>query len=89
MQIHLITSVSVRLSLYEFTLWGRDLGSVVRIRESPHYRGFFLNEIYENFVGTLETVRNGEVSVLERFPYPEVKKNAILFKLFLYKVFVP
>ena len=49
---------------------------------------FFLKRIYENFVGTLETVRNGEVSVLERFLYPEVKKNAILFKLFLYKVFV-
>ena len=41
--IHLITVVSVikRLSLYEFTLWGRDLVSVVRIRESPYYRGFF------------------------------------------------
>ena len=63
--IHLITSVSVikRLSLYEFTLWGRDLVPVVRIRESPYYRGFFSNKIYENFVGTLETVRNREVSV--------------------------
>ena len=30
-----------KLSLYEFTLWGRDLVSVVRIRESPYYRGFF------------------------------------------------
>ena len=29
------------LSLYEFTLCGQDLVSVVRIRESPHYRGFF------------------------------------------------
>ena len=28
--------------------------SVVRIRESPYYRGFF-KEIYENFVGTLNT----------------------------------
>ena len=36
--------------------------SVVRIRESPYYRGF-LKKIYENFVGTLETVRNIEVSV--------------------------
>ena len=39
-EIHLITAVSVimikRLSLYEFTLWGRDLVSVVRIRESPY-----------------------------------------------------
>ena len=52
-----------RLSLYEFTLWGRDLVSVIRIRESPHYKGFFLKQIYENFVGTLETVRNRQVSV--------------------------
>ena len=58
--IHLITTASVikRLSLYEFTLWGQDLVSVVRIRESPYYRGSFLKKIYENFVGTLETVRN-------------------------------
>ena len=52
-QIHLtgirdlITAVSVikRLSLYEFTLWGRDLVSVVRIRESPYYRGSFKENI--------------------------------------------
>ena len=64
-QIHLIgirdspdhRSVIKRLSLCEFTLWGQDLVSVVRIRESPYYR------VYENFVGTLGTVRNGEVSV--------------------------
>jgi len=44
--------------------------SVVRIRESPYYGGFFFfKKIYENFVGTLETVRNREVSVLERCPY--------------------
>ena len=35
-----------------------DLVSVVRIRESPYYRGSI-----KNFVGTLETVRNREVSV--------------------------
>ena len=34
-------SVIKRLSLYEFTLWGRDLLPVVRIRESLYYRGFF------------------------------------------------
>ena len=62
---HLINAVSVikRLSLYEFTLWGRDLVSVVRIRESPCCRGSFFKRIYENFVGKLETVRNREVSV--------------------------
>ena len=38
--------------------------SIVRIRESPYYRGFFfLKKIYESFAGTLETVRNREVSV--------------------------
>ena len=47
--------------------------SVVRIRESPYFRGSFLKEIYENFVGTLETVRNIEVSVLEKCPYREVQ----------------
>ena len=73
-EIHLITEVSVikRLSSSEFTLWGRDLVSVVCIRKSPYYRGFFLKKLYENFVGTLETVRNREVSVLERCPYREV-----------------
>ena len=64
-------SVITRLSLSEFTLWGRNLVSVVRIRKSPYYRGL-LKKIYENFVGTLETVRNREVSVLERCPYREV-----------------
>ena len=47
--------------------------SLVRIRESPHYRGFFLKKIYENFVGTLETVHDIEVSVLETCPYREVR----------------
>ena len=37
--------------------------SVVRIRESPHYGGFFFEKMDKNFVGTLETVRNREVSV--------------------------
>ena len=75
--IHLITTASVikRLSLYEFTLWGQDLVSVVRIRESPYYRGSFLKKIYENFVGTLETVRNIQrcLYILERCPYREVR----------------
>ena len=30
---------------------------IVRIRESPYYRGSFLKKIHENFGGTLETVR--------------------------------
>ena len=56
-------SVIKRLSLYGFTLWGGDLESVVCIRENPYYRGFFFEKIYENFVGTLETVRIRKVSV--------------------------
>ena len=65
-------SVIKKLNLCEFTLWGRDLVTVVRI-ESPYYRGFFLKKMYENFVGTLEAARNGEVSVLERCTYREVR----------------
>ena len=46
-KIHLNTVVFVikrLLSLYEFTPWGRDLLSVVRIRENPYNRGVFLKE---------------------------------------------
>ena len=58
--IHPISAVSLieRLSLKEFTLWGRDLVSVVHIRENLYYSFFFLQKIYENFVGTLQTVCN-------------------------------
>ena len=51
--------------------------SVVRIRESRYYV-FFLKKIYENFLGTLETVRNREESVLERCPYREVRLYSFL-----------
>ena len=63
--IHLITAVSVikTLSLYEFTLCDRDLVSVVHIRESPYYRGFFKENIWE-FCRDIETNCNREVSVL-------------------------
>ena len=37
--------------------------SVVRIRDRVHIMEVFLKKIDENFVGTLETVRNREVSV--------------------------
>ena len=83
MQIHLTgirnspDHYSVRnkeVKFYEFTLWGQDLLSVVRIREGPYFRGSFLKKIYENFVGTLETVHNIiEVSLLEKCPYREVR----------------
>ena len=59
------------LILYEFTLWGRDLVSVVHIRETPYYSGFSQREYILNFVGTLKTVHKREASVLERCPYLE------------------
>ena len=42
----------------------RDVVSVVRIRESPYYGGFFFKKI--NFVGPLKTVRIREASVPTR-----------------------
>ena len=67
----MITAVSVikRLCLYEFTIWGRDLVSVVLVIE------FVFKEIYENLVGTLKTVRNIEVAVLERCLFREVRRT--------------
>ena len=51
---HLVRRVSVikRLSLYEFAPKGRDFVSVVCIRQGLYYRGFSLEEMHENFVGT-------------------------------------
>ena len=59
---HQITAVSVinRLGSYEFTPWSLDLVSVVRIRESPYYRGFFKIKYTRIFSG------HWEVSALER-----------------------
>ena len=67
----MITAVSVikRLCLYEFTIWGRDLVSVVLVIE------FFFKKIYENLVRTLKTVRNIEVAVLERCLFREVRRT--------------
>ena len=42
-----VRNKEVIISLYIFTLWGRDLESVVRIRESPYYRGFLKENIWE------------------------------------------
>ena len=43
-----------RLSLYEFSLWGRDFVSVVRIIEGPYYRGYFHKECMGIFPGPSE-----------------------------------
>ena len=40
--------------------------------------------MYENFVGTWETVRNREVSVLERCPHGEVRLYSISFAVALF-----
>ena len=37
--------------------------------------------MYENFVGTWETVRNREVSVLERCPHGEVRERLVPLRL--------
>ena len=58
-------SVIGRLSLYEFTLWGRDLVSVQSVLERVRIIEVFLMKIYGNFVGTLETVRNRGVRIGE------------------------
>ena len=42
--------------------------------------GFFITKIYENFVGTLETVRNREVSVLGGSTVPYFALLSAVFK---------
>ena len=65
-----VRNKEVTVSLYEFTLWGQDLVSVVRIRERLYYRGSFLKKVRENFGGTLETVRNNYRGVcIREAPY--------------------
>ena len=54
-------SVIKRLSLYEFTLMGPRFSLVV-LSVSDRGIFFFFFLIYENFVGTLETVRYREES---------------------------
>ena len=46
---------------------------------------FLYKKIYENFVGTLETVRNREVSALYRCPYREVRLQTMMHLVYLLK----
>ncbi len=69
---HRVVSVIKRNKFIRICFLGPSLVSVVRIREGPYYRGFFLKKIYEDFVGTSEIVSYREVAVLERCPYGEV-----------------
>ena len=63
--IHLISTVSLieRLSVYEFTLSGRDLVSVVHITENLYYSFFF----YRKYMRILSG--HCKLSVIERCPY--------------------
>ena len=63
--IHLTSTVSLieRLSLYEFTLSGRDLVSVVHIRENLYYSFFFYRKYMRILLG------HCKLSVIERCPY--------------------
>ena len=70
-----LVSVRKRLNLYEFTLWGRDLVSVVRIRERVRIMDFFFKEnIWEFYRDII-----WKLSVLERCRYREV--NTIQFSI--------
>ena len=63
---HLKTFLATRLVFYLFWRWQpvahtpfqQPGNAAVLKRSRPYYRGSFLKKIYENFVGTLETVRN-------------------------------
>ena len=55
-------------------LSGAEIQCPLSVLERVHIiEGFFQKKIYENFVGTLETVHNIEVSILERCQYREVR----------------
>ena len=63
---HLKTFLATRLVFHLFWRWQpvahtpfQEPGNATVLKRSrPYYRGSFLKKIYENFVGTLETVRN-------------------------------
>ena len=56
--------------MYEFSLWGRDFTSVVRITEGPYYRDYFYKECMGIFPGPSELsirevpVRRGSTVVI-------------------------
>ena len=84
---------SKRLNKYG-TLWDRDLVSVVRIRESRYYRGFFFKENIWEFC---RDIRNCPCNS-ERCPYRKVRlywilefKNLLMCRTFgrVIEVFLP
>ena len=81
---HLITAVSMikRLGLYEFTLWGRDLVSVFRIRESRYYRlRFVLLRKYMRILSGHWKLSVTEVSVLGGLTVPYFALLTAVFKV--------
>ena len=59
-------------------LSGAEISCPLSVLERVGIMEVFLKKIYENFVRTLETVRNREESVLERCPYREVRLYSFL-----------
>ena len=59
-------------------LSGAEISCPLCVLERVGIMELFLKKIYENFVGTLETVRNREESVLERCPFRENRLYSFL-----------
>ena len=60
-------------------LSGADIQCPLSVLEGVRIIEGFLMKIYGNFLGTLETVRNTEVSVLERFDCTAIQFLLIFF----------
>ena len=67
-------------------LSGAEISCPLSVLERVGIMEVFLKKMYENFVGTLETVRNREESVLERCPYREVRLYSFLPLIIMWKV---
>ena len=70
-------SVIKRLSLYEFTFWA-EIWCPLSVLEKVRIIEFLVKKIYENFVGTLESVRNIEVSVPRGSTVFELRRHFIV-----------
>ena len=62
-------------------LSGAEIKCPLSVLESVHIIEFFFKKVNENFVGTLETVPNKEVSLLERCLYREVQLYLFIYYL--------
>ena len=72
-------------------LSGAKIQRLLSVLERVRIIEVFFKKIHDNFVETLETVRNREVSVLERCPYRKVPlyffSSSILLPLVLFYFF--